>query len=407
MGPVTVESRGFGQLVRDRQFGPFLGAALLSNVGNWFHIVTSVIVVYELTGSATMVGLISFSNFAAFLFLTPLAGATADRFPRREVLLRAQSGSAIVAGALAVAFLSGHGSAAVVLGASLLLGIGSVFSIPATLTVVPELVRPADHAAAITLNTMSVNVARMIGPVLGAVVLAHYGAGLAFAVNSVTFLAYALVCRRLPRADSTDVVSSDGRYRVVLRLVVGRADLRALFGCVLLVGVLLEPNTTLVPVLVETAGGSDAMVGWVVGCFGAGALLAAPLARRPTLAGVPVVRVGFLLAAGGMVVTSMATQPVLLLVGFGLLGAGYLTAISSLTTEIQQALDPTLRGRVMALWSQVLLGVRPISSLTLGVVTDVSTVRVASLLVAVAAAAGAWIYGPVSSSPATRATSPS
>lgn len=84
--------RSYHELLVDPRLGPFLGASMISNVGNWFHIVTSVIVVYELTGSAFVVGLISFSNFAAFLVLTPVAGSTTDRFPRREVLLVAQSG---------------------------------------------------------------------------------------------------------------------------------------------------------------------------------------------------------------------------------------------------------------------------------------------------------------------------
>ncbi|MFA9432021.1 MFS transporter [Egicoccus sp. AB-alg2] len=388
------EARSYRRLLLDRQFGPFVGAALLSNIGNWFHVVTSVIVVHELTGSAFMVGLISFANFAAFLVLTPLAGVVTDRTSRRRVLVLAQSGSALAAAGLAITFLIGHGSAVGVLVASLLLGVGSVFSIPATLSVVPELVPPADHGAGLALNTISINVARMVGPVLGAFVLTQAGAGPAFAVNAASFAVYALVCRRLPiPAAVATTTRVDGRYRVALRAVRCNRELRAAFGCVVVVGVLLEPNTTLAPALAEAVGSSESLVGFVVGAFGAGALLGAPMAKRPRILCMPTARAGFAFAAGGTAAIMLAPHPAALLAGFGLLGAGYLAAVTALTTQIQVAVPIVLRGRVMALWSQLLLGVRPISSVVLGGLTDLASVRVASAALLVLAVVGWSLAG--------------
>lgn len=392
---MATESRSYRQLLLDRGFGPFIGAALLSNIGNWFHVVTSVIVVHELTGSAFMVGLISLANFAAFLVLTPLAGTVTDRFPRRHVLVSAQSGSALAAGGLAVVFLLGHDSAWAVLVASLLLGIGATFSLPATLSVVPELVPAADHGAGIALNTIAINVARVIGPVLGAVVLTNAGAGPAFAVNAGTFVVYALVCRRLPIPVSLGRSDArvDGRYRVALRAVRGDRALLAAFGCVVVVGVLLEPTTTLAPSLAVAVGVDESFVGFVVAAFGAGALLGAPMARRPRLLGMPVARAGFSLAATGTAVMTAAWHPGPLLVGFSLLGAGYLTAVTSLTTQIQVAVGDELRGRVMALWSQLLLGVRPLSSVSLGGAADLVSVRMAAASLVVLSLVGWWLAG--------------
>lgn len=383
--------RSYRRLALDPRFGPFLGAALVSNVGNWFHVVTSVIVVYELTGSALVVGLISFSNFAAFLFLTPLAGTTTDRFPRREVLASAQAGSVIVAALLAAAFLTGRGSAVVVLAASLLLGVGSVFSIPATLSIVPELVGDRDHTVAITLNTMAINVARMIGPVAGAFVLAQAGAGVAFAVNSASFAVFALVCLWLPGAPrgSADR-GGDRRYRAALSLVWRDPSLRMLFAGVLVVGVLLEPNTTLAAPVADVVGAPSAFVGWIVGAFGAGALLGGVPARRTVILGLPTSSAGFATAAVALVAIATARSAWLVLLGFAGLGAGYLAAISALTTAIQRRAPAAIRGRVMALWSQLLLGIRPVSSLVLGALTDLSSVRVATWLLVALAVLGWW-----------------
>lgn len=284
-----------------------------------------------------------------------------------------------------------------VLGASLLLGVGSVFSIPATLSVVPELVDESDLSVAITLNTMGINLARMVGPVVGALVLAGAGAGRAFAVNALSFLVFALVCRRLPTASRTETTddptapTEDRRYRAALTLVWRDRTLRLLMLCVVVVGVLLEPNTTLAAPLADSVGAGESFVGTIVGAFGAGALLSGSLVRRTTVGGMPTASAGFLAAAVGLTAVSLATAPQVVLVGFALLGAGYLATISLLTTQIQLSAPQAVRGRVMALWSQLLLGVCPVSSLVLGGLTDLLWVQVATWSLVALCGVGWWL----------------
>lgn len=385
-----VPNRPYTRLARDRRFAPFVGAGLVSNVGNWFHVITSVIVVFDMTDSALMVGLVSFANFAAFLVLTPLAGSLTDRFAHRDVLLWAQVGSTLTAGLLGLAFILGNGSVSLVIVVSLLLGIGSAFSIPAMLSIVPDLVHRSDHGAAITMNAMAINVARLIGPVLGAAVLTASGPGAAFMMNALSFLVYALVVYRLPqRAHSSPVDRDpDGRYRVALKLVWSQPPLRRRFLGIAIVGVLLEPNTTLTAPLAASLGSPSGLVGPLVAAFGAGALLGAWPSRRTGLTRVPLGAVGFAVAAGSLAMVVLGRVPVLALIGFAGLGAGYLITISALTTEIQQAVPIGVRGRVMALWSQVLLGARPVTALVLGGIADSVNVQAALIVVALLAALG-------------------
>lgn len=235
-------------------------------------------------------------------------------------------------------------------------------------------------------------------PSVGALVLTGAGAGPAFAVNALSFLVFALVCRRLPTASRTEATdddptapTDDRRYRAALTLVWRDRTLRLLMLCVVVVGVLLEPNTTLAAPLADSVGAGKAFVGTIVGAFGAGALLSGSLVRRTTVGGMPTASAGFLAAAVGLTTVSLATAPQVVLVGFALLGAGYLATISSLTTQIQLAAPQAVRGRVMALWSQLLLGVRPVSSLVLGGLTDLLWVQVATWSLVALCGVGWWL----------------
>ncbi len=381
--------RGSSALLRDPTFGPFFAGNLVSNCGTWFQNVAAAVVVFNLTRSALLVGAVSVMQFLPSLVLAPWAGAVTDRVDRRRLLLASQLLSAAAAGGLAVwtalVGVEGLPGPWPVLAAALVIGVGYAFSVPAMQALVPALVPPRDLDAAIALNSVTFNVARAVGPALGAVALVALGPAAAFGVNTVSFLALivALIVIR-PRAVERRT-GGDGSVREGLRYV--RADRTTLL---LLIGVTglgfgTDPVNTLSPPMAAALGGSDALVGWLVSAFGFGAAASAfgvrAVRRRVSLERLG--PAGLALLAAGMVGFAASPGPVAAILSLAMSGVGFLLAITALTTRIQLRIEDSMRGRVMALWSVAFLGSRPVAALVNGGIGDLVGPRAG---VAVAAA---------------------
>ncbi len=381
--------RGAPRLLTDRTFGPYFFGNLVSNCGTWFQNVAAAVVVFNLTGSAVLVGAVSVAQMLPSLLLSLPAGVLTDRVDRRKLLLSGQLLSASASGCLAVwtGLVGVEGLPGIwpVLGASLVLGVGIAFSIPAMQALVPALVPPEDLDLAIALNSVTFNAARAVGPALGAATLVAFGPAAAFAVNAASFLVLvAMLLAVTPRAVER---STGGDRSVRASLSYVRADRTSLM---LLVGVAAlgfgaDPVYTLTPPLAEAFGGGDRLVGLLVSAFGSGAVLSALLVGRLRrrcgqrslgLAGL----VGL---GGGMLGLVASPNQTAALVFLGVGGAGYLFATTALTTLLQQRVPEDLRGRVMALWTIALLGSRPVAALIDGALADLTSVRVAIVFAAI------------------------
>jgi MFS family permease len=389
-------------LLGDRNFGPFVAANFVSNIGNWFHIIAAVLLIYELTQSAFMTGLVSIMTFGAFLLLSPLAGGVTDRFDRRRLLMVTQAGAGLFAGVLALwAWLTGASQVWPVLAITGLMGVAQVFSIPTMMALVPALVPEKDLSPAIALNTVGINVARALGPALAGVVTATADVSVAFAVNAASFFVLvaalaAVAPRRIEEAGEHErSAEPDGNLWAGARYVWRDRRLCLLLLGVASIGVAMDPTSTLTAPLASLFGGGEALVGWFVSAFGAGAVLASVVADRLGRV-VPLVSSG----AGGLALCSvalvaLAASPtrVVALVAFGLLGAGYLLGITDITTEMQRRSPGRLRGRVMALWSQVLLGSRPVAAALTGGLADAASPRLSAVVAALVPLAAALAVG--------------
>ena len=207
-------SRTSLQLMVDRRFGPYLGGNFVSNVGNWFQNVAAGIVVFELTGSNTLVGMVSVLQFLATLALAPWSGALADRLDRRKMLMSAQVVSALGALGLAVwvGFVGVDGLPGIwpVLAASGVIGVGFAIGISAMNALVPALVEPPDLDQAIALNSATFTVARAIGPALAGLVIASFGAATAFGANAITFLPLIFVLAVIHQMSCPEVAEATG-----------------------------------------------------------------------------------------------------------------------------------------------------------------------------------------------------
>jgi MFS family permease len=360
-------------LVSDRTFGPYFVGNLSSNVGTWFQQVTAAVVMFDVTGSTFMVGMVGVSQFLPALVLAPWTGAAADRFDRKRLLVRAQTVAAVATGLLAVVTLTlgldRFPVAWPLLATAFVVGLVNAVSVPAQQALVPALVPTQDLDQAVALNSVTFNLARAVGPALGTVVLVAWGAGSAFAVRPrpITRPKRASIWAAFPllRADPTLVV-----------LLVG----------VMALGFGSDPVLTLTPALAsklsapatDTAG----LVGILISAFGAGAVAGTLLVARLRVrwGQVRVSIGGLVLLAVGMVGLALATSTWLAVAALVLGGAGFLFGVTGLTTAIHLRIQEEFRGRIMALWGVAFLGSRPVAAFIDGVVADLISPKAATLL---------------------------
>jgi MFS family permease len=389
---VVAGPRAVWRLVGRRDFGPYFVGNALSASGTWFQNLAAALLIYRLTHSALLLGVLNFSQFIPILVLTPWAGSIADRVDRRRLLLVTQSLAVLLAAGLAVLGWGGLASTWVVIGDTLCLGVVSAFSAPAQQALIVSLVRTAEVPTAVALNSMTFNLARALGPA-GAALSVHYlGIPASFALNAASyavFIAALLVLRPRRQEKAT---REEARVRDSFRLLREKPELAAFLLIVAIVGFASDPVNTLSPAFAHAYGRPDTWAGFIVGAFGAGAVTAA-LVVAGRVAGTRLRMVGTLLLLGGGVL-AFAICPWLPF-GFALLfagGFGYLASNTAATTRLQLGVAEWQRGRIMALWSLAFLGLRPFASLLDGLLARMWGVRVAGVVLATPAlAAGAAI----------------
>ncbi|MGA9597476.1 MAG: MFS transporter, partial [Acidimicrobiia bacterium] len=186
-----------------RRFRTLWVASIFSNVGSFLQTVAASWLMLELTGSATWVGLMAASSTLPLLFLSLAAGAFADMFDRRWVLVVAQTTMGASAAAMAILTHMGRITPVMLLTLGLLMGVGLAFNLPAWQATIPDLVPRGMVASAVALNSVAFNVARAVGPAIGGAILVISGPELAFALNSLSFLGVIVVLISLARVMPT------------------------------------------------------------------------------------------------------------------------------------------------------------------------------------------------------------
>jgi MFS family permease len=391
------ESRTARELIADRRFGPYFFGNLFSNAGNWFQNIAAGILVFEITGSNTKVGLISAIQFGAILVFTLWAGKQSDRVNRRRMLLFSQILAWLGAVGLAIfILLTGEENVRSPLPIYLatgVIGTGYALSLPALQALVPALVRPGDLKQAIALNSVTFNLARAFGPAVAGWVVAAFGAGVAFGVNALSFLPLIIVLSLIRQREVDMSGKSDGSIGESFRIAFGdRRILVPLVGT-LAVGFGSDPVTTLTPAIADLFGEGRGFVGLLVAAFGVGAAVAAfglgPFIKRfdPERAG----SYGLGVLAVGMATLALAPSQWIALAALAIAGVGFIGAVTALNSAIQERIEEAVRGRVMAIWSLFFLGVRPIAALVDGFIADAVSVR-AGIAVSAVIATGMAIW---------------
>jgi len=369
-----------------RNFGPYFLGNATSASGTWFQNLAASLLVFRLTHSVFLLGVLNFSQFIPVLVLSPWAGTVADRVDRRKLLLVTQLVAAGLAGALALLAWGGVNEW-VVIGFSFATGVTSAFSAPASQALVVQLVDLDDVPQAVALNSMTYNLARALGPASAAGAIVWLGIPAAFLLNAFSYLLLAgalLVIR--PREQERDESPS---LRESIALLRRDPQLVLFLLIVMSVGFASDPINTEAPAFAHTFGHADTLAGAIIGVFGAGAVTAA-LVVAGRVAGSRT-RMAITLALLGFGVTGFALSPWLPLAFLPLFiaGFGYLASNTAATTRLQLGVPESQRGRIMALWSIAFLGLRPLASLTDGALADVFGVRTAGVVLAAPVVLGA------------------
>src|SRR5919204_2451982 len=282
MGEVAVDQRrppagprAALSLLRRRNFAPYFVGNALSASGTWFQNLAASLLVYRLTHSALLLGVVSFSQFIPILVLAPWAGSAADRFDRRRLLLVSQSIAIALAGALAVLTWGGVVDEWVVIADVLALGVVSAYSAPAQQALIVSLVRNDEVPTAVALNSMTFNIARAAGPAAAALVVETLGIASAFAVNAGSYLAFVGALLALRPRPQEKAARGESRLIESLRLVRREPRLAGFLVIVTVVGFASDPVNTLAPAYAHAFGRHDTVAGFIIGAFGAGAVTAA------------------------------------------------------------------------------------------------------------------------------------
>ncbi len=376
--------------LRERNYRLFFAGNLSSNLGTFCQSIAQSLLVFRLTGSTALVGVVNFAQYAAVPVLAPTAGSIADRFDRRRVLIGVQFAAMAVSAVLTVLAATGRVTAWTVIALAALLGVTGAFQFPISRALAPLLISERNLGRAINLDSVSVNLARALGPVAGALIVARFGVAWAFGINAASFglLAFALLLVHPQKQAGLGTRSS---FLEGLRIVRRRPMLALLLFIVAACAIGADPPVTLGPELAHRFGGGDPLAGLILGAFGAGGVAGAFVAGAESTRHHR--KVGRLLAtlAGGVVLFALSWVLPLTLVGSFVAGFGYLAAQTRTSTLLLRSTADAERGRVMALWSIAFIGTRPLASLLDGLLADFVSLRLAAAVMAVPAVVAAFL----------------
>lgn len=375
----------------------FIGA-FLSNIGSWMQNVVLGALAYDLTKSPTFVGVLLFAQLGPLLLFSLVGGLLADAFDRRRLLVTVSVVQGLLSLALAWVARVDDPSRVALVGIVFLIGIGQAVFGPTYSALLPALVGREDLPGAISLNSAQMNGSRVVGPVIGAWLFARFGPEVVFSVNAASFLLviWALLSVRLP-APAPDTSGLRGIRRLGAGFQVAKAD-RVVGRCLVLIftfSLLSLPFIGQMPTLADRNLGIAARstdYGRLYACFGVGALLGAisigtVLSNRSLER---VVRVGLVAFAVFLAMFSLLRSPLPAYAGILLVGLAYFAVITSLSTVLQQRLDDSNRGRVMALWIMGFGGTVPIGNLIAGPIIEATNITAVVLAGAAIALGLAW-----------------
>jgi MFS family permease len=353
-----------------RNYRLFFFGQLVSQAGTWMQTVAQSFLVLGLTHSGTQLGLTTAARFLPVLLFGQVGGLLADRADKRRVLYVTQASAGLLAAAFAVLTGTHEMRLWTVYLLAVALGFVNVFDNPARQSFISELVPPDDLPNAVTLNSVSMNIARVFGAALGGVVAAVLGLALCFGLNAVSFaavLASLAAMRAAGLFPARRVTREPGQIRQGLRYVRGTPELLIPLVMIAVIGALAWEFPVSLPLMASKVfGGGAAAYGVMASVMGVGAVAGGLVAAgrgRPRASALCLSATGWGIA---ILLAAVAPTMPLELAALVFVGYGSITFNSMAKTVLQLAAKPTMRGRVMALWGLAWLGSTPIGGSIVG-----------------------------------------
>jgi MFS family permease len=380
-----------GRALATRDSRLFFSGSMVAWTGLWMQRIAVSWLAWELTGSAFWVGMVAFCDLAPAVFVSPIAGAIADRVDRVQLAIWTQVAIAIQAAAVAGITASGHMTITILLVLEVLGGIAASFAQPARQTLMPGIVARADLPAAVAANSLCFAVARFVGPAIAGPVIAAWGVVPAIAANAVGY-GFACLSIALLRVDARERrghPASASLWREVTggigyawrHVGLGPLLLYAAMGALLMRGV-----QEILPPYVERLFGRGAeSLAVLTACFGVGALCAGLwVASRGRLEGTVRIAIFAALAQAVATVGFVATGwfPLGMLCG-ALIGAVASMHGISVQTLLQSAADPAYRGRMLSLWGLITRAFPALGALILGGLGELFGLRLPTIAAAI------------------------
>jgi MFS family permease len=363
--------------LRSRNYRLFFAGQGISLIGSWMTQIATVWLVYHITSSPLMLGVVGFTSQIPNFILTPFGGVLVDRFPRHRILITTQVLAMLQSLSLAALALTNNINIELILVLSFIQGVISAADAPARQAFVTELVdRKEDLANAIAINSTMFNGARLIGPAIGGLLIARVGEAYCFLIDGVSYIAViaALLAMRfqpkkMPAIDGNPIQRIKEGFTYAFR----SPPIRAILMLSALVSLMGMQYTVLVPVFADKVlNGNAQTLGFLMAASGVGAVFGGIyLVSRKTVVGLgKLIVLGPALLGIGLITFSFSRYLPLSLLAMLMVGLGTILQIASGNTVLQTIIDDDKRGRVMSLYTMSFLGMVPFGNLLGGSIAD-------------------------------------
>jgi MFS family permease len=360
--------------LRYRNFRLFFGGQIVSLVGTWMTATATSWLVYRLTGSAFLLGILGFAGQLPAFLIGPFAGIYVDRWNRHRLLVLTQALSMLQSCVLAALTLGGHITIAEIVILNAFQGVVNAFDMPCRQAFFVSMIESKeDLGNAIALNSSMVNAARLVGPSIAGVVIVAFGEGWCFLIDGVSYLAViaalfqmhvVIGAMRPPRR-----VSAFEQFKEGWTYAFGFRPIRSIITLLALTSLVGAPYAVLMPIFAgPILGGGPHTLGFLMTASGCGALLGALwLAARKSVLGLSrVISLSSAIFGIGLMAFSFSRAFWLSLACLVITGFGFMTQLASSNTVLQTIVEDEKRGRIMSFYMMAFLGTAPFGSLIAG-----------------------------------------
>lgn len=364
--------------LRHRNFRLFLTGQIFALIGYWIQMVAQSWLLYRLTGSATMLGVLAFAGSLPILLLSPLAGLWSDRWNLHRAMFATQVLELLQAATLAALALAGIIAPWHIVTLAMLMGVLVAFELPIRHAYLLELVDgKEDLPNAIALTSLMANSGRMVGPAIAGILIGVLSEAHCFLINALTYIAVVisfLMIRSRPQPREPVSTSVLAGLREGFSYVWHTLPIRALLLTLVMVAFVATPYSALMPVMVREVFRGDAdLMGFLMSASGGGAICGTLyLASRKNVRGlIRLIIIAVFSAGTALVLFANAPSVWLALLLLPVVGFGILVTSVSVNTILQTIVDDDKRGRVMSLYTVAFLGIMPFGALAAGALADI------------------------------------